>query len=404
VGRGQLNTVRSAHDVIRLARMVGIAVAIMCTALFGFAFAHAQASPTWKIVDGRHAPDPPQDNLLFGVSCPISNSCVAVGYDGNSSFQGAFVETLSGGTWRVTPSPIAEPPYLLDSLNAVSCTSAGTCAAVGSATTMAGTNGHTLVESLRKSRWRVTSSPNTTAALNTLSGVSCASSDACVAVGDDGTPSSQSTLVETLDKGTWRLTPSPSAGSPYVVNFLNAVFCSSLTHCVAVGFAADATGMESRTLIETLSGGSWRITPSPNTTLPLNELFGVACTTSTSCVAVGDDGSISSQKTLVETLSGSTWKITPSPNTTLPLNEFFYAWCMSSTSCAAAGYAMNSSGTQAKTLIATLNGRTWTIAPTPNTTSPLNELYGYSCTSSTSCYAVGVRGTDTAQTSLIEAT
>ena len=395
---------RFVHDIVRLTGAAGTGVAIVGMALMGSGFAAAGASTTWRIVDWRNAGDFPLDNLLFGVSCPTANSCVAVGYDGNNSFQQTLVDTLSGGTWRVAPSPMADPPHVIDSLNAVSCTSASTCTAVGSATNMTGTNGHTLVESLRHRTWQVTPSPNTTAALNTLSGVSCTSSNACVAVGYDGTPSSQKTLVETLGQGTWRLTPSPDASSPYVVNFLNAVSCTSLTHCVAVGFAADATGMRSRTVIETLSEGNWRTTPSPDTTSPLNELFGVACLTSTSCVAVGDFGNISSQKTLVETLSGGKWSIAPSPDTALPLNELFYAWCRSSTSCAAVGYAMNSTGTEAKTLIVGLNGNTWTITPTPNTTSPLNELYGYSCASPTSCYAVGVRGTDAAQTALVEAT
>jgi len=242
-----------------------------------------------------------------------------------------------------------------------------------------------------------------TAALSSLSGISCPSSIDCVAVGDDGTPSFQKTLVEQRTSGTWHVIPSPDASSPYVVNYLNAVSCVSPTHCVAVGFAADATGMGSRTVIEALDGSTWRLAQSPNTRSPLNELFGIRCTTSTACIAVGEYGSIGAQRTLVETLGRGTWTITPSPNTALPLNNLFSAWCTTRTSCAAAGYAMNSSGTETKTLIATFNGSTWTIIPTPNTKSPLNELYGYSCAAVTSCYVVGVSGTDSAQTALIEA-
>jgi hypothetical protein len=223
-----------------------------------------------------------------------------------------------------------------------------------------------------------------------------------VAVGDDGTPSLQKTLVESLSDGTWRVMPSPVAGPPYAVNFLNAVSCVSPTHCVAAGFAADPTGMGSRTLIETLSGGSWRITPSPDTSSPINELYGIRCTTPTSCIAVGDDGSITSQQALVETLSGGTWKLTTSPDTPLGLNELFYAWCRSRTLCDAAGYAMNAQGTEARTLIETLSRGVWRITPSPNTASPLNELYGYSCASASACYAVGVEGTSTAQEALIE--
>jgi hypothetical protein len=352
---------------------------------------------------GQDIPDPAADNLLFGVSCPIFNSCVAVGYAGYGSSQAALVETQSRGSWRVTPSPPAHPPYVVTALNAISCASARTCTAVGSATDATGLNGHTLVESSGGGTWRVTPSPNGTGALNTLSGVSCPSRVACVAVGDVGSPSSQRTLVETMSGGMWALTPSPNGPFPYVVNFLNAVSCVSSTHCVAVGFAADDTGMESRPLIETLAAGRWQITPSPSSGRPLNELFGVHCTTSVSCVAVGDYGNITAQKTLVETLTDGKWVITPSPDTKWPLNELFGASCSSSVSCAAAGYALNSAGTEAKTLVVTLKDGAWRISPTPNTPSPLNEFYGYSCASPTSCFAVGAQGTDNAQTELVEA-
>ena len=287
----------------------------------GIPCSNAGASPVWRVLDGRHMPDPPLDNLLFGVSCPDSNSCVAVGYNGNSTFQGTLVETLSRGTWRVTPSPMAGSPYLIDSLDAVSCVSARTCTAVGSATNQMGTEGRTLVETLNRGTWRVSPSPNLRAALSTLSGASCTPPDGCVAVGDDGTPSFQKTLVERQIDGTWRLMPSPDAGSPYVVNYLNSVSCVSSTHCVAVGFAADATGMNSRTVIETLDGNAWRLAQSPNTSLPLNELFGIRCTTPTACVAVGDYGNTGAEKTLVETLTGDLWTITPSPNTALAIER-----------------------------------------------------------------------------------
>ena len=105
---------------------------------------------------------------------------------------------------------------------------------------------------------------------------------------------------------------------------------------------------------------------------------------------------------LVETLSGGTWKLAPSPDTALGLNELFYAWCRSRTSCGAAGYAMDPQGTEARTLIETLSGGVWRITASPNTASPLNELYGYSCASPSACYAVGVEGTSIAQEALIE--
>jgi hypothetical protein len=400
--QGELRAVGSGLGLGRLFRLAAMTAAITWATLVGFAAPGGALPDTWHIEQGRAIQDPPPDNLLFSASCASAKVCVAVGYDGHGNFQEPLVETMDTNSWRVTPSPMTASPYIDDSLNAVSCSSPTSCTAAGSATDFTGTRGHTLVETLRRGTWRLTPSPNTKSALNSLAGVSCASSTSCVAVGNDGAPSSQRTLVESLSRGTWRVIPSPVAGPPYVVNFLNAVSCISPTHCVATGFAADPTGIESHTLIETLNGGTWRLTQSPNTASPINELYGVQCTSSTSCIAVGDDGSISSQRTLVETLSGDTWRLTTSPDTPLALNELFDAWCSSSTSCVATGYAMNSQGTGSRTLIESLSGSAWRIVPSPNTASPLNELYGYSCTSPSACYAVGVEGTTIAQEALIE--
>jgi hypothetical protein len=386
----------------RLLKLASVTLALTWATLVGLAAPGGALTDRWHIEEGRAIEDPPPDNLLFSASCPSAKVCVAVGYNGHGNFQGTFVETMDKNSWTVTPSPVTASPYIDDSLNAVACTSPMYCAAVGRAADVTGTRERTLVLSLKGGSWRLSPSPDTTAALNSLAGISCASPTSCVAVGYDGTTSSQRTLVESLSNGTWRVTPSPVAGPPYVVNFLNAVSCVSPTHCVAAGFAADPTGMESRTLIETLSGGSWSTTASPDTSSPINDLYGVQCTTPTSCIAVGDDGSISAQRTLVETLSGGTWRLTPSPDTALGLNELFYAWCRSRTSCGAAGYAMNPQATEARTLIETLSGDVWEITPSPNTPSALNELYGYSCASPSACYAVGVEGTSTAQEALIE--
>jgi hypothetical protein len=402
--RGVLGGTRPALSMSHVVRWAGVTTAVACGALVGPATPGGATPTSWRIEQAKAIEDPPPDNLLFSASCPSARACVAVGYDGHGNLQGTLVETMRGNSWRVTPSPVTAPPYIDDHLNSVSCRSPTSCAAAGWATDATGTREHTLVETLRRGTWTVTPSPDTQSALNSLAGVSCPSSTSCVAVGYAGTPSSQKTLVEDLSRGKWRISPSPVASPPFVVNFLNAVSCISPTHCVAAGFAAGPTGMESRTLVETLSGGVWKLTPSPDTSSPINELYGVQCTSSTSCVAVGDDGSTTSQRTLVETLSGGTWRLTRSPDTPFALNELFYAWCSSSTTCVATGYAMNAQATEARTLIESLRRGAWRITPSPNTASPLNELYGYSCTSPNSCYAVGVEGTTLAQEALIETT
>jgi hypothetical protein len=304
----------------------------------------------------------------------------------------------------VAPSPRISAAFPVGTLNSVSCVSISSCKAVGWAMDAREVNDRTLVETLSGDKWKVSPSPNPTSATNDLLGVSCSSRAACVAVGDAGTTSSQKTLIEALEGNRWKLTASPSTRSPFSVDFLNGVSCSSAGHCVAAGFAASANAMESRPLIETLRDGKWVITPIPSTRSPINELYGVWCSSAASCVAVGDTGTIAAQTTLVETLSAGKWTVTPSPSTSLPLNTLYQPWCSSSASCVATGFAMTSSGARAETLIEYLDGRTWKIIRSPNSTFALNELYGYACASATSCYAVGVQGNGNDHQALIETT
>jgi hypothetical protein len=390
--------------IARVAGAIGVALGMTSTAVL------VLAPPGWAVSSGWHIMQEPTtsisdpNNLLFGVSCVSPGFCVAVGDRGFGPSQEALIETMIDEKWRSTPNPETRDPDFVDILNSVSCSSPTFCTAAGWSTNASSTEERTLVETFGRGSWRLIASPNTQASMNELFGVSCVSPTSCVAVGDEGAPSAQRPLVETLTRGTWRLSPSPRTAAPYVVDFLNSVSCSSPTFCVAAGFAADSAASEMRTLIETFSGGTWKITPSPDTSSPLNQLFSVRCTSSTSCVAVGDAGQPASQSTLIEALSGGTWKVVPSPDTTAAINQLYGTWCSSSTRCVAAGYALNGPATQAHTLLETLTGSTWRITPSPDTASALNELYGYSCGSPTSCYAVGVQGTANEQQALIETT
>ena len=389
---------------VRHTAALGVAVAAISASIVALAGPVAAVSPNWYIMQRPVLPTAAPDNILSAISCPSPGACVATGSEGYSASQTSLVETLRGGAWRVTPSPRTSAAFPVDYLGSVSCMSISACMAVGWATDTKEVNDRTLVEMLSGDNWKVTPSPNPSTVSNDLNGISCTSRTACVAVGDDGTTQSQKTLIETLVGNSWKLTPSPSTASPFPIDFLSGVSCSSSTHCVAAGLAAESTAMESRALIETLTDGKWTITPTPNSGSPINELFGVSCSSSASCVAVGDTGTIYAQTPLVETLSRGKWRITPSPSTPLPLNTLYQSWCRSSTSCVATGYAMNSGGTKARTLMEHLNGRSWTIVQSPNSAYALNELFGYACSSATSCYAVGLQGNGNAHQALIETT
>ena len=342
------------------------------------------ASTPWTIT-----PSPSQGvnqhNLLNRVSCSDPAHCVAVGGYFNGALEQTLVETLSGGTWTITPSP-NQGVNQNNVLFGVSCSGPAQCVAVGGH--FNGIANQTLVETLSGGTWTITPSPNQGINReNDLPGVSCADATHCVAVGDYFNGTTFQTLVETWSGGAWTITPSPNQGINQE-NDLVGASCPDAAHCVAVG--RHNNGIVKQTLVETLSGGTWTITPSPNQGTNEDNVFaGVSCSDATHCGAVGDYNNGTATQTLVESLSGGTWTITPSPNQgTNEDNVFAGVSCTDATHCVAVGNHNN--GTTTQTLVESLSGGTWTITPSPNqVTTLLNDLNAVSCSDETHCAAVG---------------
>jgi photosystem II stability/assembly factor-like uncharacterized protein len=103
-----------------------------------------------------------------------------------------------------------------------------------------------------------------------------------------------------------------------------------------------------------------------------NALFGISCTSTSTCKVVGSGGVIRSTNN-----GGATWTAQAS-GTTNPLNGVS---CIGSSFCLAVGGA----GT---TRVSTNGGTTWTA----QTSGTSNNLAGVSCPSSTICEAVGANG------------
>jgi hypothetical protein len=178
-----------------------------------------------------------KNSLLEAVSCSSARFCVAVGEHEyfRSYYHYTLVETWNGSRWTVTSSP--DPGTRLDNdyLYGVSCNSAKACVAVGSFAEGLSFP-QTLVESWNGSQWTVTSSPDAVRTRNDLHGVSCSSAKSCVATGFSetisiGTPS----LIETFSRGTWTIIPSPNKSPVGVDPPFGAVSCPSSSFCVAAG-------------------------------------------------------------------------------------------------------------------------------------------------------------------------
>ena len=180
-------------------------------------------------------------------------------------------------------------------------------------------------------------------------------------------------MVEAWNGTAWSVTSSPNPGfAPVLLD----VSCTAPTNCVAVGSDEGASG-NNKTLVESWNGTAWSVTSSPNEggTAVENFLYGVSCTNSTNCVAVGyDEDNPSTQlQTLVESWNGTTWSVASSPNEGSEGDSFNSVACASSNSCVAAGYYETSSFVD-QTLIET--GSSTTPAPTITSFSPTSGVPG----------------------------
>jgi len=190
---------------------------------------------------------------------------------------------------------------------------------------------------------------------------------------------------------------SASPGATYNGSRLISVVCASRSHCIAVGFSGgSASGTRTRTLIEENAGGQWTIDPSPTENNGLgSELRGVACPTTTHCIAVGSNSdSTSLQTTLIEENTGSGWTVVPSPNANAfghQHGELTSVSCVSATHCIAVGQYESSSGFF-QTLIEENTGSGWAIVPSPNSGGGDSGLNSVACSGAGRCIAVGSIG------------
>ena len=184
------------------------------------------------------------------------------------------------------------------------------------------------------------------------------------------------------------ITPSPNRGSG--TNQLFGVSCATTNFCMAVGYSVHPNGSGSRTLIEKWNGVHWHISPSPNTGNGPT-LFGVSClesagTTHKFCMAVGSDLVGSVEHTLIEKFNGTHWSLLTSPPTTGNQVDLYGVSCTSTTFCQAVGYV---DGSPYQTLIESWNGTSWSISPSPNLSTTDDQLTAVSCTATNFCEAVG---------------
>jgi hypothetical protein len=184
----------------------------------------------------------------------------------------------------------------------------------------------------------------------------------------------------------WLVASSPNPST--YGDTLNGVSCSSTSYCVAVGDEVTSSG-DTQTLVESWDGSDWTVIHSPNPSSSGDSLSSVFCSNATFCMAVGVEGPTSEPtQTLIESWNGSAWSVDPSPNEGYE-DELSSVTCTSVTSCIAVGSYSSENSENSQTLIEFWNGTAWTISSSPNHLNKPNSLFGVSCASSVFCVAVG---------------
>jgi hypothetical protein len=134
-----------------------------------------------------------------------------------------------------------------------------------------------------------------------------------------------------------------------------------------------------------------------------NMFKGVSCPAPGFCVAVGASvSSTGNERALVETYTGSTWTILRRLTAASEFSELDGVSCTSTTSCVAVGYSHPAKTGYATPLIATLSGSTWSVGSGATTQYNDSSLTGVSCTTQTYCVAVGTSVNNTESFTLIE--
>ncbi len=197
----------------------------------------------------------------------------------------------------------------------------------------------------------------------------------------------------------WSVTPTPA---PRLVStaVLSGVSCPSPRACLAVGYQVDAAGAPVP-LAERWNGRRWAIGSPPAPPATGSFLFGVSCATARSCMAVGSSTRRGETVALAERWNGIRWALQPAlqPGGRIrgahPTAYLAAVACPSTAACTAVGYAGNRAGTLGAPLIArwTRNAGWLSQPAAPPPAAKAAFLSGVSCASPSDCAAVGFLAT-----------
>lgn len=395
--------------------LVGAAIAtVLCAATAGAVARGEHAAPrnfTNTTSSTIHEPGAVKEQLN-AVSCTNAFDCKAVGWYIKSGQWTPEIGSLNNAGWSVDMTP-AITNVAGAQLNGVSCVGARFCLAVGGTTVGSSSSpqDRILAERWSGGSWSVVSTGTIGGALY---GVSCISSSFCMAVGEwQASSGQQRSRVLVFNGSTWTIIPSASPAGTN--NLLYGVSCFSHSSCTAVGtsdqviggFATGTPSASTRTMIEQWNGNvlAFRsINPGES-----DSLSSVSCPAANDCELVGYNGQANTlgEKPLIIKLTGSTWtnQVPPANSPSWEFSQLLGVACTSTTLCYGVGDLVtlaNAGNTKFSVMTYSYTGTSWALYPSANVSSSTsNGLYGVSCVAG-SCEGVGARSTLSTSKNLIE--
>lgn len=346
--RARVPTLRRVSALATMGAVVG-ALGVLFPALAG--------ADGWS---GQPTVAPPgaQSSFLWSVSCSAPGRCVAVGYYTTSAGMFPLAEQLGPNGWQLEPIVVpagVEGSFLLG----VSCVTTSDCTAVGGTATSAGFG--SLVEHWDGAGWTLEDAAN----VGELRAVSCASADACMAVGMNNHGSAP--VAERFDGSRWTAQTIPWLPNVNIGEF-DGVSCATPRDCIAVG-----------SVTEHWDGSDWSIMSTAFSSTG-DGFTAVSCVTADDCTAVGAPP---------EQWDGSSWQVEPGAGTVGVLNAVS---CASAGECTGVGDSAISP-TDASEVVAVFTNGSWSQeSVTRPANEPVSGFFGVSCVTAEDCVAVGAAG------------
>jgi hypothetical protein len=375
------------------------------------------SADTW-MTQMTPGPSGPPNAALTSVSCVSSTFCMAVGtsdygFDRFDTLLGpiaTFAERWDGSAWTILPTPAVSGSPRLVSL---SCASSTFCVAVGSTETDGGRNTHALLETWDGTAWTSQATPLGSARSGALSGVSCASSSFCFAVGTSGL---------SWNGTSWRQITLPSVRYR---SSLAAIACVAADDCTAVGYYNTrriGVGIPVP-LAARWRGGRWTVARPPperyryHGKLYRNDtrLTAISCPSRSSCLATGlgqRTQNIFPDGGFADVWRDNHWSAAAAG--IAHYSPLYGVACVAQDDCYAAGQydprTLTPPATQ-RPMIEHWAAGHWVQVPIPRVATLPNQvwkadnlrdpkLFGISCVPQTGCTAVGAQPQDSASATL----